>query len=1039
MTTEYRLSYTADEIDNKLGKIDNLVSSVNGVVPDEDGNVEIVISGNDSEIFIATYDKTTNAEIQAAIDAGKSCFVKRGDTILPMALVVSNTRVTFSGAYMDNLLRCDCVSNKWMSTIVTRSNSISEASTNDEYATAKAVWDLMSELDNNNIFVAVYGQTTNAEIMEAYEAGNILFARQGNALFPCNAALLASSARFGGTVSGSLVQIYCQDNVWSRETIGRTQTISSESTHEQYPTAKAVYDYVSEYAGGPGGDEVLCVSIESNEFDGYTTDTAASEIYNAFEAGKFVYCIINISEIDVLLPLIASGNRISVFSASTAMGAFEVKIVENIVEEVNVKTLLTEDNLREYEEWAENLIDDKLSGFNGGSSNNIELDTTLTKSGKAADAKAVGDALANYITETKLNEKGYLSSIPSEYVTESELNAKGYLTGYTETDPTVPTWAKASSKPTYTKSEVGLGNVDNVKQYSVDNPPPYPVTSVNNKTGIVTLTAADVGARPSNWVPTASEIGIDVSGVANNVISSHNSNTSAHSDIRSQIDQIASATGMDLIPSYWQNTLNNGVAAINTAVEAAGRNKSAFLWYTDAHWGYGSGMSPKLLKYLQDHTAVNKVNYGGDFGNHNKLPNGEYTTDECFELMRDFRYAVRNIKNHHSVIGNHDYNGSNGKVNYFNYFQNSDAPKHLYGLVMAPEETFDVVRGGDFYYYIDDKNEKTRYLYLDTNFCYDENYKFEVGQGAFVADALSSTPAGWHIVAISHIWFMYDPKNQGVENGYLPAYCGSLLDLFDKYNSRKSGSITIGAEDVSYDFSNKEGKVEFCIGGHLHIDHDFTSTGGIPVILTETDSAHIRSSFSYTAGTTSEASINGIVADYENEKVSVIRIGRGNSRVVALNGIVIPDDGDDPDIGGGDDNSGANSDDNILKTVGYKKDTRISASSAFSEVSDDNAKGTYLTGYIPVNCEDVLWFKNITMQQTVDNKYKNHIYCFDENKSGIASGQITDLIGTGYWRAEWDSNGNITKLVYGQKTGFVRINAAYIDDNSIVTKNPDII
>lgn len=61
------------------------------------------------------------------------------------------------------------------------------------------------------------------------------------------------------------------------------------------------------------------------------------------------------------------------------------------------------------------------------------------------------------------------------------------LQSYTETDPTVPSWAKASSKPSYTKSEVGLGNVDNVKQYSASNPPPYPVTSVNGKTGAVTL------------------------------------------------------------------------------------------------------------------------------------------------------------------------------------------------------------------------------------------------------------------------------------------------------------------------------------------------------------------------------------------------------------------------------------------------------------------------------------------------------------------------------------------------------------------------
>ena len=39
------------------------------------------------------------------------------------------------------------------------------------------------------------------------------------------------------------------------------------------------------------------------------------------------------------------------------------------------------------------------------------------------------------------------------------------------------------------KSDIGLGNVDNVKQYSVTNPPPYPVTSVNGQIGDVTISA----------------------------------------------------------------------------------------------------------------------------------------------------------------------------------------------------------------------------------------------------------------------------------------------------------------------------------------------------------------------------------------------------------------------------------------------------------------------------------------------------------------------------------------------------------------------
>lgn len=81
----------------------------------------------------------------------------------------------------------------------------------------------------------------------------------------------------------------------------------------------------------------------------------------------------------------------------------------------------------------------------------------------------------------------------------SELtNDKGYLTSYTETDPTVPAWAKASSKPSYTKSEVGLSNVDNVKQYSANNPPPYPVTSVNGSTGAVTIKAVPTCSTSNN-------------------------------------------------------------------------------------------------------------------------------------------------------------------------------------------------------------------------------------------------------------------------------------------------------------------------------------------------------------------------------------------------------------------------------------------------------------------------------------------------------------------------------------------------------------
>lgn len=48
-----------------------------------------------------------------------------------------------------------------------------------------------------------------------------------------------------------------------------------------------------------------------------------------------------------------------------------------------------------------------------------------------------------------------------------------------------------SRTPKQIKNDIGLSNVDNVKQYSASNPPPYPVTSVNGQTGAVTIDIPD--------------------------------------------------------------------------------------------------------------------------------------------------------------------------------------------------------------------------------------------------------------------------------------------------------------------------------------------------------------------------------------------------------------------------------------------------------------------------------------------------------------------------------------------------------------------
>ena len=70
----------------------------------------------------------------------------------------------------------------------------------------------------------------------------------------------------------------------------------------------------------------------------------------------------------------------------------------------------------------------------------------------------------------------------------------------TETDPTVPSWAKQPQKPTYT--------------------------------------AAEVGARPASWMPSASDVGADPAGTAAAAVSGHNTATDAHNDIRLDLKKI---------------------------------------------------------------------------------------------------------------------------------------------------------------------------------------------------------------------------------------------------------------------------------------------------------------------------------------------------------------------------------------------------------------------------------------------------------------------------------------------------------------------
>lgn len=503
------------------------------------------------------------------------------------------------------------------------------------------------------------------------------------------------------------------------------------------------------------------------------------------------------------------------------------------------------------------------------------------------------------------------------------------------------------------------------------------------------------------------------------------------------IDVGSGGTTTDL-PAYWTTHMTSKAADINDKLYAAGVRKSSFFWYTDAHWTTNYGSTPALLRYLNKYTSINKTNFGGDIA--------QEKTGELNTLRTSWRAAIRDIPNHHSVIGNHD-----NQIADLPIPDGATKPtaKNKYAFLIAPEETADMVLGTDandgcLYYYIDNPTEKTRYMYLSTGRMW--AYKHEV---EFFANALKNTPAGWHIIGISHIWLNSDYS--GSTPTVLttpPSYSKVFMDLFDAYNKRTNSTITNSELGISVacDFTSAAAKVEFLIGGHIHKDYDFITDGGIPVILTECDGYGERcDDCAAVKGTNTENCVYAIIADYDNDIVNVISVGRGLTRYVGLaDGTSTPVEPDEPIVPDEPTNytnvlkTSIDADGNIYNGIGYKENTRINSS--FVETT---ATGWDLTGYIAIKEGDIVRFKNMTFYD-IDNTggdYKrNSIIGYDASFNYIT--KIDGVALGDNWYPVLDGNGDLIQFTqttaWENSVAYIRICAKDINANSVITINEEI-
>ena len=312
----------------------------------------------------------------------------------------------------------------------------------------------------------------------------------------------------------------------------------------------------------------------------------------------------------------------------------------------------------------------------------------------------------------------------------------------------------------------------------------------------------------------------------------------------------------ETIPSYYDTQIATVKSNVKTDLSKAGLHGESFVFITDIHWGGNYKHSPRLIKSLIKDGLVNLIINGGD--------EIDGSTDKTYQLnlMRDcinaFGYlGVPMI----TARGNHDFNSGYGTS--ANYFDEAE----MYSAMYFQNAYMDKVYGSYSYqYYWDRKSTKTRFIVLNSGVN-------NIGDGICIlqadidwaANIIDNTPADYHIIVIVHAIGDYRNMTVPVEDSsaYFVYYSGAsnLLTMLD-------GKL-------------QTHNIEALFFGHTHFDAVVYSTGGIPLISTNSDAKWQYYGMPQPSDGTVEAQCFDVVTmDYTAKKIYLRRVGRGEDRTV---------------------------------------------------------------------------------------------------------------------------------------------------------------
>ena len=218
-----------------------------------------------------------------------------------------------------------------------------------------------------------------------------------------------------------------------------------------------------------------------------------------------------------------------------------------------------------------------------------------------------------------------------------------------------------------------------------------------------------------------------------------------------------------------------------------------FAFFTDTHWTLNAGNSPELLKYVKEHTNIEKFFCGGDVC--------DFVTGEAqpFDAFQHFQQALGGPV--YTAMGNHDYMSAYGTENRLTYSFNAVGDKRVGNIERN-------------YFYVDNDQAKIRYIVLNGfkpgNNTWDWGY--EADQLDWLEDTALNISEGWGAVVITHMVHAID-LDTGVIS--VPNTSKAMLNVLDAYDG--------------------SGEIIAVVCGHMHCDYLDKTDGGIPIIITTCD------------------------------------------------------------------------------------------------------------------------------------------------------------------------------------------------------------